>query len=228
LVSALGRECVVALYDYAEKSPREVSMKKGDVLTLLNSSNKVQNARGLDGAEGSCRGCESKDWWKVEVNDRQGFVPAGYVKKMDATLSASQQQLLESSSIAAKQNQIEYQYKHLLQLGEQRRKKLEEACKGYQLLREANDLAEWIRSKVTTAWSCWAFCRMLRPTPGAAGHRAGDRQRPGGGGDHAEEVRRLPRRPARQRVAPGRNEPDRHRPHRHGPDRSCAEDQAAD
>uniref|UniRef100_A0A915I8Y9 SH3 domain-containing protein n=1 Tax=Romanomermis culicivorax TaxID=13658 RepID=A0A915I8Y9_ROMCU len=127
IVSGLGRECVVALYDYKEKSPREVSMKKGDVLTLLNSSN--------------------KDWWKVEVNDRQGFVPAGYVKKMDSTLSASQQQLLEASSIAAKQNQIEYQYKHLLQLGEQRRKKLEEACKGYQLLREANDLADWIRSK---------------------------------------------------------------------------------
>ena len=37
----IGKECVVALYDYQEKSPREVSMKKGDVLTLLNSSNKV-------------------------------------------------------------------------------------------------------------------------------------------------------------------------------------------
>ena len=54
------------LYDYAEKSPREVSMKKGDVLTLLNSNN--------------------KDWWKVEVNDRQGFVPAAYVKKIDPGL----------------------------------------------------------------------------------------------------------------------------------------------
>ena len=28
----------MALYDYTEKSPREVSMKKGDVLTLLNES----------------------------------------------------------------------------------------------------------------------------------------------------------------------------------------------
>ena len=56
----------MALYDYAEKSPREVSMKKGDVLTLLNSNN--------------------KDWWKVEVNDRQGFVPAAYVKKIDPGL----------------------------------------------------------------------------------------------------------------------------------------------
>ena len=39
-------------------------MKKGDVLTLLNSAN--------------------KDWWKVELNDRQGFVPAAYVKKVSA------------------------------------------------------------------------------------------------------------------------------------------------
>lgn len=36
-----GKEFVMALYDYVEKSPREVSMKKGDVLTLLNSNNKV-------------------------------------------------------------------------------------------------------------------------------------------------------------------------------------------
>lgn len=37
-----GKELVLALYDYQEKSPREVTMKKGDVLTLLNSTNKVQ------------------------------------------------------------------------------------------------------------------------------------------------------------------------------------------
>lgn len=130
-VGQLGRECVVALYDYQEKSPREVSMKKGDVLTLLNSSN--------------------KDWWKVEVNDRQGFVPAAYVKKMDPSATASQQHLIESSSIGAKQNQIEDQYQRLLLLGDTRRRKLEEACKGYQLLREANDLAEWIRSREAVA-----------------------------------------------------------------------------
>ncbi|KRY60696.1 Spectrin alpha chain [Trichinella britovi] len=133
IIGSLGRECVVALYDYSEKSPREVSMKKGDVLTLLNSSN--------------------KDWWKVEVNDRQGFVPVAYLKKMEPGLSSSQQQLLQSSSIAAKQSQIENLYQHLLDLGNQRRKKLEEACKGYQLLREANELAEWIRSKEQLATS---------------------------------------------------------------------------
>lgn len=36
-----GRETVQALYDYTEKSAREVSMKKGDLLHLLNSNNKV-------------------------------------------------------------------------------------------------------------------------------------------------------------------------------------------
>ncbi|KAE9548243.1 hypothetical protein FO519_008545 [Halicephalobus sp. NKZ332] len=129
----LGKECVVALYDYIEKSPREVSMKKGDVLTLLNSSN--------------------KDWWKVEVNDRQGFVPAAYVKRIEPgsqhyhAALASQQ----PSSINARQNQLEDQYQKLLMLGEQRKRKLEESCKGYQLLREANDLAEWIRSRETVA-----------------------------------------------------------------------------
>lgn len=41
MVDVSGKECVMALFDYTEKSPREVSMKKGDVLILLNSNNKV-------------------------------------------------------------------------------------------------------------------------------------------------------------------------------------------
>ncbi|XP_070412071.1 spectrin alpha chain, erythrocytic 1-like isoform X3 [Nothobranchius furzeri] len=36
-----GKELVLALYDYQEKSPGEVTMKKGDILTLLNSTNKL-------------------------------------------------------------------------------------------------------------------------------------------------------------------------------------------
>lgn len=43
-----GKELVLALYDYQEKSPREVTMKKGDILTLLNSTNKA-SARWLCG-----------------------------------------------------------------------------------------------------------------------------------------------------------------------------------
>lgn len=38
-----GKELVLALYDYQEKSPREVTMKKGDILTLLNSTNKARH-----------------------------------------------------------------------------------------------------------------------------------------------------------------------------------------
>ncbi|XP_026468326.1 LOW QUALITY PROTEIN: spectrin alpha chain-like, partial [Ctenocephalides felis] len=128
VVDVTGKECVVALYDYTEKSPREVSMKKGDVLTLLNSNN--------------------KDWWKVEVNDRQGFVPAAYVKKIEAGLSASQQNLVDSSSIGARQTQINNQYANLLGLAKDRQHKLNETVKAYVLVREAAELATWIKDKV--------------------------------------------------------------------------------
>ncbi|EEB17271.1 Spectrin alpha chain, putative [Pediculus humanus corporis] len=127
VIDVTGKECVMALYDYTEKSPREVSMKKGDILTLLNSNN--------------------NDWWKVEVNDRQGFVPAAYVKKMEAGLTASQQNLADNSSIAARQNQIEGQYSHLLGLAKERQNKLDETVKAYVLVREAAELANWIKDK---------------------------------------------------------------------------------
>ncbi|XP_037079829.1 spectrin alpha chain-like [Pollicipes pollicipes] len=122
-----GKEFVQALYDYTEKSPREVSMRKNDVLTLLNSNN--------------------KDWWKVEVNDRQGFVPAAYVKKIDSALTASQQNLADASSIANRQNQIENQYQNLLALANERKNKLKETVKAYVLVREAAELSQWIRDK---------------------------------------------------------------------------------
>ncbi|XP_066902604.1 spectrin alpha chain isoform X3 [Halyomorpha halys] len=127
VIDVTGKECVMALYDYTEKSPREVSMKKGDVLTLLNSNN--------------------KDWWKVEVNDRQGFVPAAYVKKMEAGLTASQQNLADGSSISARQAQIDGQYKNLLDMAKERQNKLNETVKAYVLVREAAELATWIKDK---------------------------------------------------------------------------------
>lgn len=129
--SHLGKECVIALYDYTEKSPREVSMKKGDVLTLLNSNN--------------------KDWWKVEVNDRQGFVPAAYIKKVEAGLSASQQNLIDGHSIAKRQAQINSQYDNLLALARERQNKLNETVKAYVLVREAADLSSWIKDKESHA-----------------------------------------------------------------------------
>lgn len=127
VVDDLGTEKVMALYDYTEKSPREVSMKKGDILTLLNSTN--------------------KDWWKVEANDRQGFVPAAYVKKLDPSLSASRNNLMDEFTISVRQNQVETQYANLLDLGNQRREKIKESCEAYQLVREAAELAAWITEK---------------------------------------------------------------------------------
>jgi len=82
------------------------------------------------------------------VNDRQGFVPAAYVKKIEPGLSASQQALAEQSSIAARQAQIDSQYQSLMALARERQRKLSETCKAYVLVREAAELAQWIKNKV--------------------------------------------------------------------------------
>uniref|UniRef100_A0A8C2IZS6 Spectrin alpha, non-erythrocytic 1 n=1 Tax=Cyprinus carpio TaxID=7962 RepID=A0A8C2IZS6_CYPCA len=110
----------------------------------------------------------SQDWWKVEVNDRQGFVPAAYVKKLDPTQSSSRENLLnEQGSIALRQEQIENQtvvtkevcsvsvrmkqveelYGTLQELGEKRKDMLEKSCKKFMLFREANELQQWINEK---------------------------------------------------------------------------------
>ena len=84
----------------------------------------------------------------MEVNDRQGFVPAAYVKKMEAGLTASQQNLADGSSISARQAQIDLKYKHLLDMAKERQNKLNETVKAYVLVREAAELATWIKDKV--------------------------------------------------------------------------------
>lgn len=122
-----AKELVVVLNNYDEKSPREVSVKKGDLVVLLNSNN--------------------SDWWKVEANDRQGFVPSVYLKRIDSKLSSSQQHLADKYNISNRQKQIEDQYKHLLDLGRERNARLDEAVKAYQVVREAAELAQWIKDK---------------------------------------------------------------------------------
>lgn len=128
----LGKDVVMALYDYQEKSPREVSIRKGDILTLLASNH--------------------KDWWKVEVNDRQGFVPAAYIKKVDAPLSDVQTSLVDKPvTVALQQENLEGQYQYLLQLGRDRRARLQDSVEAYQLVREANDLHQWVVEKELVA-----------------------------------------------------------------------------
>lgn len=52
-----------------------------------------------------------QDWWKVEADDHQGFVPAVYVRKLahDELPSLPQRRREEVGSIAQRQEQIEDQ-----------------------------------------------------------------------------------------------------------------------
>eukprot|EP00118_Oscarella_pearsei_P025242 m.307813 g.307813 ORF g.307813 m.307813 type:complete len:2422 (+) comp42859_c0_seq1:216-7481(+) len=140
--SSPGKEFVMAMYDYKQKSPREVSMKKGDILPLLNSSN--------------------KDWWKVEAADRQGFVPSAYVKKVDPPTavtvgggagSVGGVDLPDSDTVASRQRLIDGKYERLRKSADGRRVKLQESVKRHQLSREVNELESWINEKEAVASS---------------------------------------------------------------------------
>lgn len=87
-----------ALYSYTPHSSREVAIKRGDILVVINSSN--------------------KEWWKVESGGKQGFVPANYLQKVDKQLDSSglagngeQDQNL----VALKQGTIERKYNTTVQ-----------------------------------------------------------------------------------------------------------------
>lgn len=92
------------------------------------------------------------------MNDRQGFVPASYVKRIEVAQTGSgsgqdsqQQQQQPSTSVNTRQAQIEQQYQRLLNLGRERSRKLQEACDAHRLVREAADLTVWISDKEKVA-----------------------------------------------------------------------------
>ncbi|XP_037681556.1 spectrin alpha chain, erythrocytic 1 [Choloepus didactylus] len=126
---AAGAQRVMALYDFQARSPREVTMKKDDVLFLLSSIN--------------------KDWWKVETDDHQGFVPAVYVRKLahDEFPMLPRRQREEPGSITQRQEQIENQYQSLLDRAEERRRHLLKRYNEFWLDYEARDMLNWIRDK---------------------------------------------------------------------------------
>ncbi|XP_006895498.1 PREDICTED: spectrin alpha chain, erythrocytic 1 [Elephantulus edwardii] len=129
-VEGAGREeRVMALYDFQARSTREVTMKKDDVLTLLSSIN--------------------KDWWKVESDDHQGFVPAVYVRKLahDEFPMLPRRRREEPGSIARRQEYIEDQYHTLLDLAGERRRRLRQRYNEFLLAYEAGDMLDWIRDK---------------------------------------------------------------------------------
>ncbi|XP_012372086.2 LOW QUALITY PROTEIN: spectrin alpha chain, erythrocytic 1-like, partial [Octodon degus] len=120
---------ILALFDFQARSLREVTMKKNDILTLLSSIN--------------------KDWWKVEADDHQGFVPSNHVRKLapHELPMLPQRRREEPRNIAQHQEQIEQLYHSLLDRAEERRRGLLQRYNEFRLAYEAGDMLEWIQEK---------------------------------------------------------------------------------
>ena len=136
---------VKALYSYKGKSSRELPCKRGDILILINDSN--------------------RDWWKVEMNGKQGFVPANYVKKIETPPTPKStppppmtmapptpvlaMAMTSEDSVGSRQAQLEVRYGQLCQLGRERQQRLRDSQKKFELMREVNELEHWINDRVS-------------------------------------------------------------------------------
>ena len=96
-----------------------------------------------------------QDWWKVELDGKQGFVPATYVKKIDppstATTPATSSLTMVATgndTVQARQVSLAGKYSHLQRLSRERKQRLEESRKRFNLSREINELEHWINDKV--------------------------------------------------------------------------------
>lgn len=108
----------------------------------------------------------NKDWWKVELNGKQGFVPANYVKKIETppTPKSTPPPLLHltpptrgvtkvmseegEDSVGVRQMGLEARYKQLQLVGRDRKRRLSDSQKKFELMREVNELEHWISDKV--------------------------------------------------------------------------------
>ena len=102
----------------------------------------------------------TQDWWKVEQDGKQGFVPAAYVRKVtsppassSATPASSTLSLntLGQDTVQARQVSIKSKYSRLQTLARERRLKLDESKKKFFLMREINELEHWISDKEALA-----------------------------------------------------------------------------
>lgn len=95
----------------------------------------------------------------METNDRQGFVPAAYVKRIDSKTAS--QDLLDKpedvDTVSQRQGALDKKYQDLLEAGAERRKKLEESIERHGLLREAHEIESWINDKVKKKYKLSAF-----------------------------------------------------------------------
>lgn len=119
-----SRDMVQVIADHDPKSPREIAVRRGDMATLLNALH--------------------NEWWKVELNGRQGYVPAQCLRRVD---SRSKQRPDEVYIIPERQKQLESYFSDLLRRGKERLAKLNDSVKAYQVVREAADLTQWIKDK---------------------------------------------------------------------------------
>uniref|UniRef100_A0A8C6R8D3 Spectrin alpha chain, erythrocytic 1 n=1 Tax=Nannospalax galili TaxID=1026970 RepID=A0A8C6R8D3_NANGA len=120
---------VIVVADFQASNPREVTVKKNDVLTLLSSIN--------------------EKWCKVEADDQQGFVPKKHVQKLTQKDLAElpPRRLEEPVNIAQCQQQIEDLYRSLLDRAEVRRRHLLQRYNEFLLAYEAGDMLDWIQEK---------------------------------------------------------------------------------
>lgn len=101
----------------------------------------------------------------METNDRQGFVPAAYVKRIDSKTAS--QDLLDKpedvDTVSQRQDALDKKYQDLLEAGAERRKKLEESIERHGLLREAHEIESWINDKVKKKYKLSAFPALALP-----------------------------------------------------------------
>ena len=69
--------------------------------------------------------------------------------QVEVGLTDSQANLADEFTVSVKQRSVEQQYKDLLDLGKDRKDKLEESRKAFSLVREAGELGNWIVEKVS-------------------------------------------------------------------------------
>ncbi|XP_065647133.1 spectrin alpha chain, non-erythrocytic 1 isoform X2 [Hydra vulgaris] len=122
-----NKEVVEVIQNYDEKNPHEISIEKGQILTLLNSSN--------------------REWWKVESDDRQGFVPKECLQKVDS-FKASQDilsNITETESITSHQEKLNKRYNALTANAQQRNIMLQESIKKNAMLRKVKQIQSWIQ-----------------------------------------------------------------------------------
>lgn len=95
----------------------------------------------------------------MELDGKQGFVPAAYVRKVTSPSSSSPSTPTSPLSLGsfgqdtvqARQLSIKNKYARVQTLAKERQQKLEESKKKFHLLREINELEHWINDKEALA-----------------------------------------------------------------------------